>query len=385
VSERQVLAVTGSSLVCSLGLDPAVACAAMRAGIVRPTELDTFLVGTLDAFSGVTVHEAPVITHGFEGDARALRLLQAAFEGLGLQSTDSLPARTAFYVSLPHPDREHTGFDLIVDEDLRRHLIARWQRLQDARVQPDFARRAKTMLETAAVLSGWESPVHLRAISMSGNTGVAEMIAAASRDLAQASVDAAIVVGVDSWIDQTSLQWLDRRGRLKSPTSPAGLAPGEAAGFIVMQTASRTQPHGGQIQAIVHATIFDDEQNCQLAGKISVGESLATVLTRAASFANWSSEATPWLVVDHNGESYRAREWGCALTRLVQDHPAFHRPVLWYPVISVGDTGSATGIVQTIMALQAFERGYAKARQAVLLASADSGQRSATVLGAWPQ
>jgi len=35
------------------------------------------------------------------------------------------------------------------------------------------------------------------------------------------------------------------------------------------------------------------------------------------------------------------------------------------------------------MALQAFDRGYAPTAQVVLLAGADAGQRSATLLGAW--
>ena len=42
---------------------------------------------------GATVHAAPVITHGFEGDARVLRLLQAAFEGL--QTRSEAPWKTA--------------------------------------------------------------------------------------------------------------------------------------------------------------------------------------------------------------------------------------------------------------------------------------------------
>ena len=106
------------------------------------------------------------------------------------------------------------------------------------------------------------------------------------------------------------------------------------------------------------------------------------MLARTAPLAGWSPEAPPWLIVDQNGETYRAHEWGCALTRLIEDHRGFQNPVVWYPVISVGDTGAAAGVVQTSMALQAFHRGYAPARQVVLLAGADAGQRSATLLGA---
>lgn len=383
MTSSQGVTVTGSSLVCSLGLEPAAACAAMRAGIVRPSSLDTFVVGTLDAFGGVTVHAVPVIAHGFEGDARALRLLQAAIEGLLKASPGPWPPRIAFYLSLANPDRRYSGFELIPDEELRRQKVARWQQLQADRPEPNCDRRAKSLLERAATLAGWEQAVDVRAFAMSGHTGVAEMTQAAARDLSAGAVDVAIVGGVDSWIDATSLQWLEERGRLKGPATPAGLAPGEAAGFLVLEAMPHAQSRGARIQAVLQSTIVDREPNAQLAGKFSAGETLALILARTAPLADWSAEAPPWLIVDQNGESYRAREWGSALTRLVERHPGFQAPIVWYPVISVGDTGSATGVVQANMALQAFERGYAQGRQVALLASADAGQRSATLLDAW--
>jgi 3-oxoacyl-[acyl-carrier-protein] synthase-1 len=372
-------------LVCSLGLDVATACAALRAGVVRPATVDTFVVGTLDDFGGATVHAACVLTHGFEGDARVLRLLHAAFDGLQTQSEAPWKtARTGFYVSLPHPDRQHTGFELIADEDLRRQEISRWEGIQAARHSPDDGwQRARSLLERASVLAGWEQSVNLRAFSMTGNTGVAEMIDAASRDLSAGAVELAVVGGVDSLIDSSSLQWLERRRRLKSSATSAGLAPGEAGGFLLLETVPHAQLRGAEILAVLQSSVLDREEHPQLAGSISLGEATARVLARTAPLADWSLEAPPWLIVDQNGENYRAQEWGCALTRVVEDHPGFQDPVVWYPVTSVGDTGAASGVVQTSMALQAFHRGYAPARQVVLLAGADAGHRSATLLGAW--
>jgi 3-oxoacyl-[acyl-carrier-protein] synthase-1 len=356
----------------------------MRAGLVRTTQIDTFVVGTLGHSGGATVHEAPLITHGFEGDARVLRLLQAAFEGLQSQSEAlSKTARTGFYVSLPHADRQHTGFELIVDENLRRQEIARWKEILATRESPDDRGRAKSLLERASVLAGWEHPVELRAFSMTGNTGVAELIEVAARDLSAGAVELAIVGGVDSLIDSSSLRWLEQRGRLKSSARSAGLAPGEAAGFLLMQTVSRALSRGAEIRSVLQSTILDREQNSHLAGKNSLGESLALVLARTAPLTDWSPETPPWLIVDQNGERYRAQEWGCALTRLVGDHPGFHDPVVWYPVVSVGDTGAAAGVVQASMALHAFQRGCAPAHQVVMLAGADAGERSATLLSAW--
>ena len=355
----QSIALTGSSLVCSLGLDAAGACAAMRAGIVRPTVIDTFVVGTLDDPVGATVHAVPVITHGFEGEARVLRLLQAALEGL--QAGPDAPwgtARAAFYLSVPHPDRQHTGFDLIADEDLREQELGRWREAQAERLEPaHWGHHTASLLRRATELAGWAHPVRLRAFTMNGNTGVAEMIDAASADLAAGAVDLAVVGGVDSLVDTTSLRWLEQRGRLKGPATSAGLAPGEASGFLLMETLFRAQSREAPILAILESTVIGREPHPHLGADVSLGQGLAEVLARTATVAGWSPEAPPWLIVDQNGETYRAHEWGCALTRLVQDHPAFQVPVLWYPVVSVGDTGAAAGVVQVNMALQAIRPG----------------------------
>ena len=217
---------------------------------------------------------------------------------------------------------------------------------------------------------------------MTGHTGVAEMIGAAARDLLAGTVELAVIGGVDSLVDFSALRWLEQRGRLKSQTTPAGLAPGEAAGFLLMETLRQAHGRGAAILSAVQSTTFAREENAHLAAKISVGESLASILAGTAPRADWSPGAPPWLIVDQNGETYRAHEWGCALARLVERHPAFQYPLVWYPVMSMGDTGAATGIVQTNMALQAFQRGYAPARQAALLAGSDAGHRSVTLLAA---
>ncbi len=381
-SGHQSIAFTGSSLVCSLGVDVAGACAALRAGLVRPTVIDTFVVGTLDASGGATAHAVPVLTHGFEGEARLLRLLQAMFEGLGKPSDAPWAgARTGFYLSLPHPERQYSGFELIVSEAIRRQEIAKWQELRTAQPeQTDLGQHARSLIGRAAMLAGW--PVQLRAFSMNGNTGVAELIDAAGRDLLQGAIDVAVVGGVDSWIDGAMLRWLEQRGRLKSAAMPVGMAPGEAGGFLVMETASGAHARGAEILGILRSTLLDRDEHAHLDGKASLGTALARVLAGAAAAPGWSTDAPPWLVVDQNGERYRAHEWGCALTRLVDAHPVYHEANLWYPVSGVGDTGAATGAVQAIVALQAFRRGYAPNHQAVLLAGADAGHRSATLLGA---
>lgn len=374
------VAVTATSLVSSLGIDVEAACAAHRAGIARPSVLDTYKVGTLDSATGVTVHAAPAITHGFEGDARLLRLLEVAFRRLvRWADRDWMQGRTGVYASVPHVDRLFSGLDLIPDVAVRAKERERWtQRTEERGGSPDAAAWARHLIEKAARLAGLPQAPVVRGLSMSGHTGVAEALALAHRDLAGGTVDFALVGGVDSWIDGPTLQWLERRGRLKSPTMPVGLPPGEACGWLVLESVTHARTRQAEIAALIGGTVTDREEQTQLSGQVSVGRALVRILNGVAPAAGWPAGAPPWLVVDQNGETYRAHEWGCALSGLVDRFPAFQQPTTWFPVASFGDVGAATGVVQACVTIQAFSRGYAPAGTAVLLASGDSGHRTAT-------
>ncbi len=377
--------ITGCSLVCSLGFDVGTVCAAMRAGLASPSSVETFIVGDIDDSGGATVHATPFITYGLEGDARLLRLMQAAFEGLQRQYPEApwVDTRTGFYLSIPDPDRVHTGHALIVDEDLREQEIERFEQIRSKRSgNIDVKDRALQLLQKSAVLAGWTSSVLLQQVSTAGHTGVAEMIELAWHDLEAGVIDLAIVGGVDSWIDESSLTWLERRMRLKSPTMPAGLPPGEASGFLLIETDSHAKARRAPPLAALQSVILDQDTHPQLIAEASTGEALGRVISRTTALVDGSPGQHPWLVVDQNGEPYRAMEWGYALSRLVQGQPAFHQPTLWYPVASVGDTGAATGIIQACMVIQAFVRNYAPARHVALLASAEAGQRACMLLEA---
>lgn len=377
--------ITGCGLVCSLGFDVSTACVAMRGGLVRPSTVDTFMVGDIDDSGGAIVHAAPFITHGFEGDARLLRLMQAALDDLQLQHPESpwKDARTGFYLSIPDPDRVHTGHDLIADDALREQEINRYKQIQANRSAPvDVNDRAQQLLQKSTKLAGWTSPVKLQRASIAGHTGVAELVKLARHDLESEIVDLAIVGGVDSWIDESSLLWLERRKRLKSPTMPVGLQPGEAAGFLLIEKDHRAKLRNAAPLAVLQSVTLEQESHPHLTAEASTGKALAKVLSHSAELAGWSPERPPWLVVDQNGETYRAMEWGYTLSHLIDEHPAFKQPTLWYSVASVGDTGAASGIVQASMALQAFARNYAPARRVAVLSSAEAGQRACMLLGA---
>jgi 3-oxoacyl-[acyl-carrier-protein] synthase-1 len=230
-------------------------------------------------------------------------------------------------------------------------------------------------VHSAARAAGWASVPAVVFVSSSGHVGVAEALARAIADLESGRIETAIVGGVDSLLEERTLAWLDGVDRLKSPRVATGLPPGEAGAVIVLRSAAKTVKSLTTIRAVGFAA----ERQSLLSGDPSHGEGLAAAIADVADAAAWDHASSTWIVSDHNGETYRAREWGYAVTRLLARWPAFANPVLWYPAASLGDTAGASGAVALCLVVRAFVRGYAPGDQAIITSSADGPGRSAVL------
>jgi 3-oxoacyl-[acyl-carrier-protein] synthase-1 len=370
--------ITGLGMVSAVGYDVVTSCAAARAGIVHARELDCFQLRSPDdgEVESVVGHPVEDLTRGFEGEARLLRLLHGALTDLLRHA--NRPAwpegNTGFYLSLADPLRRFTGLELIGSEETRTTQSAA---AAQAREQaPQTKEIAERLLEKAARLAGWPGEPRLLAVSTSGQTGVGEMIHQATKDVSSGAVEAAVVGGIDSFLDEDTVAWLQNTGRLKSSFVPAGLQPGEAAAFLVLQKS----PDGATPCARTRAVALGEESRSLLGSELSQGQGLTEVLGGVGESAGWTGTVPAWVLSDHNGEPYRASEWGNALVRLVNRFPALQAPLVWYPAASVGETGAAYGAISCCLAVRAFQRGYAPARSAVVLASADGPPRAAVVV-----
>ena len=122
---RDPIVVTAQGMVSSLGLDAATSCAAARAGLRRAQELDTLKFASLDGreIQCTIGHQAPIITHGFEGAARLAQLVTGALRDLSTHGP--IPSgRKGLYLSMPSARRHLTGAELIPDPEVRKN--ARW-------------------------------------------------------------------------------------------------------------------------------------------------------------------------------------------------------------------------------------------------------------------
>lgn len=375
------IAMTGMGMVTSLGLDVHNVCAAARAGIVNPTPLETYalprpLGGDAECAVG---HVVPMVTGGFQGEIRLTRLLDAALKDLQQQAPDSpwLERTTRCYLSLPDPHRLHRGEALVGDPEDREDFVAQ---AAEALREPIDSEMPQRLVANARHLSKWQGELQPAPGYALGHAGFAEVLQRACDDLRSGRVSMAVVAGVDSLVEDATLAWLERTGRLKTPDIGAALCPGEACACVLLETAESARKRGASILAWMASVHQGTEHQPLLAGEPSTGRGMAAVLDEAASSAQWRDAGSAWLVVDQNGEIYRAMEWGNAWVRLLASRPALDEPVLWYPAMSFGETGAASAPLGICMVVSAMARGYAPAPSAVIASSNEGSGRAAVVV-----
>lgn len=360
-SERgsgDAIRVVRSGLVCSLGGDVATCCAAARAGISRASPFEAFAVtGAEGQEEPLLVHAAPYGVEGFLGDARLLQLLILALRGL---DGEALGARAGAYLAINDPLRWRNagpppapGAEAGASPGSTERATGLWSGLTRARVMPGLP--------------------PLMQVEDRGHTAFHRALAHAARDLRAGTVDAALVLAVDSLLDPAALGLLEASGRLKTPNDPAGLQPGEAAGFVVLGRDAA----GAAASLSLRALAFSREPQTDAAEGPPTGQGIAQALHDAARHLAFSRLLPLWAVSDHNGEPSRAMDWGQALVHIGSQQTLDLQGATLFPAAAVGDTGAASGLVALCMAEQAFARGYAPAPVAALVSCADGAERSA--------
>ncbi|MET0594191.1 MAG: hypothetical protein ABW133_15930 [Polyangiaceae bacterium] len=377
---------TGLGMTTSLGQDAVTSCAAARARMVRPSTVETFKLGDPENMEGtpVKVHAALDVTRGFEGDARLLRLLVSALGDLwsGCEP-GSLGDSPRFYLSLPHPRRVYSGLPRLEDDD-RADLEAEIRALGaavDPRIWAEKLLGRALGLSECAVLDKKhiDHPV-IGGVTFSGTSGTLELLAQVATDLQAREVSAAIVIGADSLLDTSTLEWLERTARLKTPNRPAGLMPGEGAACLLFERRDQARRRRARELGTLAALSYGNEPSPLLSGGHASGHALAETIVGVEQAAAWREPSHVWLITDQNGEIDRAEEWGATMTHLVSRSPIYVAPQVWYPAITFGDTGAAYGAVAMGIAARAFQRKYAPFQNAVIASSSEGATRSMAVL-----
>lgn len=351
------LAVTGLGMVTSLGWDVVSSCAAIRAGITRPLPQHDVYVPDQDLLAPVPVMGHPVsgLTDGFGPMGRWLRLAQASVEDL--RATARLPppsdvrfwSQTGLLCVLPHLDP------------------ARYLEVQDFGPELMMSSWLERLVR-ALGLTARPSSVHF---VHAGHAGTALALQLAQQWLAVRQVERVLVLAVDSYLDETSLEWLLACRRLKTPDHPVGLMPGEAGSALLVESVASAHQRGAPVLATIAAVATGREAGSPLAGHPLPGEALTHAIDEVLPDRRSTEDRVGDLVCDLNGEPWRARAWGHAQVRLGDRLGNTARLML--PCVALGDVGAASGAVGVCIAARAFARRYATGERALVLSSAEHG------------
>lgn len=285
-------------------------------------------------------------TEGFSNFGRWMRLAQLSIEDLGesVGLSASPPIRTAVIaVTRPAP--------------------VEWYDHQD-HADAEAATVANFLRPLCAATGFPAMPAHLEAISV-GSSGLGHALARASALLESGQADRVLMITVDSWFDPILIGEAAAAGRLKTSGQALGFVPGEAAACLMFETpASARRRQGSAFHLVISGT--EQESQPPIEAPHSAGNGLALSVGAVLGSSSFTGE----LILDLNGEMWRAEQWGRALVRLGQ---RFDPARTLLPCTSLGDIGASSGGIGICLAAQALRRGWATDNRTMVVTSTELG------------
>jgi 3-oxoacyl-[acyl-carrier-protein] synthase-1 len=345
--------VSGVSAVCATGHSAPMAFTSMRAGIARlsvPPDL-VFRNGkgkrrqvACGAVEGVT-----------DGQRRLLRLRRLANRAVG--------------EAIVHAR---------LDDAALRSAATYIATAEEAR--PGFDDRVDNLMRSVAQTLDLEKPMQRASMFRLGHAGVFHALSQAVNDIGAGRVKRAIVGGVDTYLDELTLRWLDDEDRLKTDERAKGFVPGEGAAFLVVERLSSAMERRAGCYAALENLAVAFEPNGYYEKTASTAAGL-TEAVRGALAGDAAPDPVNTVICDLNGERHRATEWSLAMPRCFK--PDRMPVALWHPADGIGDAGAAAGALNLVFAVLALARANVQGR-ALVWGSSDDGERGAAVLSVVP-
>ncbi|MFY0570111.1 hypothetical protein ACN28E_40675 [Archangium lansingense] len=342
-------------MISSIGHNVVAACAALRAGLVRPRPLPGCDALDLDLGEPVPVVGHPVdgITDGFYLSGVWLRLAERAVSDMLSWGEVPGPEDAGFWaecdVLLVTPCLDPARFPILRDEETAAAMISEY---------------VEGFLELTRL------PVASRSVQVlsAGHVGVARALELAGRRARVGSASRCLVVAADSYVDPDAVDWLTWQRRLKVPGRAVGLMPGAAAAAVMVEAPQGLRARKAKVRAWVDRVCFGAAQD-RAASRDGAGLAAAV-----EPLLEPGTGLVADLLCDLNGEEWRAQGYGNALVRL---GALLGQRALILPALSLGDTGAASGAIALCAATRAFERSYARSDLALVLSTSENGESAA--------
>lgn len=343
-ADAHIIAVTARSPV---GLTAETTAAAIRAGISRVREHPSLIDGSGDQLlcgqDGLLGSTLPCVERISQLDATTLRRALEKTLSSGRRAS-SVPVLLA----LPTP---RPGF---TSGDVARIVAA----VQTAGAPP-------TLNLTVKALG-------------TGHAGVHEALSEARKRIELGDTDFCAVTAADSYLDPHTVDWLDADRKLTRANARSGFHPGEASATLIVANSSVMRDLRSVSLATLRAIGLAQEVHDMHTGAGPLGEAYTQALSQAASDTLEQRGYIHDVYCDINGERSRTTDWGFVSLRLGQ----WFRKTSEYttPVVACGDVGAATGALNAVLAIRAWERNYAHGPRALICGSSWHGTRGAILL-----
>ncbi len=342
-------------MISSVGHDATTTCSSIRAGLSRPSELD---FGTLDEDMipvRVMGHPIDSITNGYYFIGRWLRLAERAVADL-INNIGSVESDLSFYW-------EKAGLIVVIPDTVDRYLIT---------VPIDDEYIVRKYVEKILQLSNINIALKQVKIIRKGHAGTAAAIKLAIDSFELDIVNHFLVLAVDSYVEVTSLSWLSGCGRLKLANQPAGLMPGEAAACFLVGRREFLSPNSKNSGLQVLGVELSSDPKFENFDSPNPGRVLANTVEKLLKDLAIPLPFSGDIFVDLNGENWRAREFGVALSSLKKEIFSSNISIMTL-CTEIGETGVVSGSAALCMAAHAYNRHYSSSNVTLIISQSEDG------------
>lgn len=336
------LKVLGTGAVTCAGLDARQTCAAVRAGL---TGFQMIIFS--DPMGGEqTVGRVPARS-ALRSNARGwLVSLAARALNQALADATSPPRGRALFLITLERFRAHPALDGVHPE---------------------------AFLALAVQKSGHEFNAASRVLD-GGAAAALGSIVFAAETLARGDADEVLVLGVDSLLGDGDLARLRAAGRLLGPDNPQGMVPAEGAAAVRLAL----RDDAGGPATIILGVATTREPDTVAGARFSEGRALLQAFRGALGGAGELEGKVEFIVSNANGERYV--QWEANLARMRGFRSWRERLPVVLPAMAVSDLGSASSLLGLLILHDAFARGHAPGRVALIEATSEGGLRSAALV-----
>ncbi|HBG06227.1 MAG: 3-oxoacyl-ACP synthase [Geobacteraceae bacterium GWC2_58_44] len=341
------LAITAANSITAVGHDGRMTSASVRAGVSRMFAYDEYLDGRDNPITA-----APIRGIDDDEDDTATRLSSIAmmcFEDMlneYFQNCAHLPTQLELLLGVASEERPGP-------------------RYEESCMGP--------LLE---IMGKWANQPKLQTIPQ-GNASMHFAINQVGRLMESNPGAFCIIGGIDSLIRDSTLNWFEQDGRLKSESygRHQGVIAGEAVSFLVVEDSDRAKQANRQILARISSLGLAEEPTPRASHSPSRNSGL-TDACRAALVGTKDKDIRA-VFGDLNGENSRAKEWSMTEMRCFKERHEQRK--LWSPANCYGDIGAASGAVLANIATQGFVRGWLPS-PVLIFCSDDHGPCGALVM-----